>query len=885
MADNWALVIGVEAYADPAANLPGTVDDALRFAAWLLRPEGGDVPANRMELLLAPAAGWSMAEAVPTGSPLLGLRPADASEATVVTAVNRIRNRCGGTGERLFVYFSGHGLSGANGDGIAFADFTEELTTRSRTIDSLERIFATVAIRQQFFFIDGCRNPAFGPNILLGGGNEQSLTRAAPPPAQFGMYATLPQQTAQQIAQRGAFTDVLLEGLAGAAGAKQWDGNQRRFTVRFGRLYDHVWATIDARGVQTPTRFGETYGADPVLASFPEDHFAPVTLRVALSPTPALAATAVTVRDLASITRTHPAPIASSPVAFTLPPRPYGISVESKGWLWLKGEREVDLYAPRDVAIELAEDSPTAAPAPTAATFFQATSPPAPPPPAPPMTALPPVGAAVARTSRLRSLASGLGTLAASALGGVLARMLGGGTTRAFITPSIRTPFAQGDSLPQTVFPALGEGAAAPRPVLPGPIVRHGITGPPLPDWLDDIENAAIVANAEDARATVEIADEAGEHVFTGRGRARVPEGPTGFFRARVLTPEGPGPATLIAVQAGEQVRWVELRAPEPASATLRHLLGQAGIAADINGAFVLGRETGPVAAPRLATALALAGAEALSHSVRPPGRVTSLLAPQPFPATAGIMVLLGAEGDKSWPAAVQLALGEAPMPSPDATTGLPALASSAVAAPPGRHVLRVTDGGGPALNLSLPVLADSMTLAILVRDLPGRVGATVHVLERKIIPREQTRRVLDLDLMLRAVAARRPALAQPELDAALTGQPGSALACALAAVVALEQTPAPDLGRAVAQLGQTAPDWPEAHLAAATLAEAQGDATIAAGAYAAALDAGPPLLRAAIAPILAGAARHVPAHPAIEKLQAMAGRIVDPVFTLTVAT
>ena len=52
---NWAVVIGVDRYWSRQASLHGAVRDALAVRDWLVEPDGGNVPAENVRLLLAPA--------------------------------------------------------------------------------------------------------------------------------------------------------------------------------------------------------------------------------------------------------------------------------------------------------------------------------------------------------------------------------------------------------------------------------------------------------------------------------------------------------------------------------------------------------------------------------------------------------------------------------------------------------------------------------------------------------------------------------------------------------------------------------------------------------------------------------------------------------------
>jgi uncharacterized caspase-like protein len=129
--ENWAIVIGINEYWRPEACLNGAVRDAEAIYQWLLRPDGGAVPASNLYLLLSP-----------TPSPLPGgVKLLPALRDNIVTAISELIARSRGQGNRLYFYFAGHGLSTVKEfalyNGIVANDFTDVLTTKAISLDSI----------------------------------------------------------------------------------------------------------------------------------------------------------------------------------------------------------------------------------------------------------------------------------------------------------------------------------------------------------------------------------------------------------------------------------------------------------------------------------------------------------------------------------------------------------------------------------------------------------------------------------------------------------------------------------------------------------------------------------------------------------------------------
>ena len=172
---SYALIIGADAYWTPEASLHGAVRDALDVYDWVTHPDGGGVSARNTTLLLTPG---EHSPEIPAG-----LANGTAGNDDVKTAIARLVQRSGGEGERLYVHFSGHGLSalaGAEEDAIVLSDFTPDLTEKSLAVGSIIEYFAATAFEEQFLFFDACRNLAWDGNFQVGRLRARPPRSAAP---------------------------------------------------------------------------------------------------------------------------------------------------------------------------------------------------------------------------------------------------------------------------------------------------------------------------------------------------------------------------------------------------------------------------------------------------------------------------------------------------------------------------------------------------------------------------------------------------------------------------------------------------------------------------------------------------------------------------------
>jgi uncharacterized caspase-like protein len=270
---NWAVVVGVDRYWRKDACLKGAVNDALNFTEWLVA--SGEVPNQNVFLLLGPDDDRPL--------PRQALRP---TRDNIIQLIDRLALKSGSAGERLYFYYAGHGLStgGRLQQALLPENFTDRDTQQSFSLESLRDYYATTQFREQFFFIDACRNVPWEGEFKIGEWpRPQQRPAGAAAPQQFVFLATSPGVKAVELLEagneRGAFSDALLRAVRGEA--KVWDEATKQHVVRVSDALSFIQRIVADRRlaidasirdlIQIPRSDGEhDAGADPVIAVIPE---------------------------------------------------------------------------------------------------------------------------------------------------------------------------------------------------------------------------------------------------------------------------------------------------------------------------------------------------------------------------------------------------------------------------------------------------------------------------------------------------------------------------------------------------------------------------------------------------------------------------------------
>jgi hypothetical protein len=160
--DDWAIVVGIKSYADPdLAGLQGPENDARQFYDWVVADDGGAVPRGQATRILSSDYNPPFpdaASAMPTAE-------------AVKLAFDHLRSLAdqngqkglGRTvGERLYLFFSGHGFAPAHRDDLTALLTAEASVASAKLSHILGPYMADFFWRAAFFkevvlFMDCCR--------------------------------------------------------------------------------------------------------------------------------------------------------------------------------------------------------------------------------------------------------------------------------------------------------------------------------------------------------------------------------------------------------------------------------------------------------------------------------------------------------------------------------------------------------------------------------------------------------------------------------------------------------------------------------------------------------------------------------------------------------
>ena len=154
-----AIVIGVDQYPKEEWNLSGAVRDAVKFAQWAIK-DGGVAPAD-LTLLLSP-----LTSDPPIDDAVLAPLAQPASREAISKTLNAYRKGAGKNADRLWFYYAGHGLappgSAPDAGPLMVPADTEDLDDYVNDaplgLEKFRGQMQDVAPREQFYFIDACRD-------------------------------------------------------------------------------------------------------------------------------------------------------------------------------------------------------------------------------------------------------------------------------------------------------------------------------------------------------------------------------------------------------------------------------------------------------------------------------------------------------------------------------------------------------------------------------------------------------------------------------------------------------------------------------------------------------------------------------------------------------
>jgi hypothetical protein len=380
VAGNSALVIGIDHYAAKGWSLKSAVSDALRFAAWCVT-RGGVDPAN-LRLHLAEKGGNASGRvALPGTSVQADYKPAQSLDIVDTIQYEFRRDGLGKGGDRLYVYYAGHGSShpgvrGKHSEPVLIpADVRDPGADYKRLISFSELIepLRYCGPLQQFFFFDACRDFALDGQVETGGTNGRYIRPlsilAEPSRKQYAIYATAPGERASELG-KGVFGAALLAALELDPRAILRIAGAGRYELQFSPMFDFIRAetarTIEgsipvdaARFVQTPESDPEPREPNPVLRAVDEAEVREAELLVRVGPNKARDGGTLTVYyDQYRVGDPVPPPL-SQPVVVRLKPAYYRVQVDAAGFVTERATVLVPPAEPLEIAMKAALEEET----------------------------------------------------------------------------------------------------------------------------------------------------------------------------------------------------------------------------------------------------------------------------------------------------------------------------------------------------------------------------------------------------------------------------------------------------------------------------------------------------------------------------------------------
>jgi hypothetical protein len=182
--------------------------------------------------------------------------------------------------------------------------------------------------------------------------------------------------------------------------------------------------------------------------------------------------------------------------------------------------------------------------------------------------------------------------------------------------------------------------------LIPEPPTEKTIDWPMSPSESRDSKPTKITISASDSLALLELVDSMGTVVETGQGTISQVDMDPGFYRARLVTPEGQFVEKLVSLADNEQEKVVFDSSDLPSSPLVAEL-GEPQFAHNDEAAD-FAKKVGLMAAPQLCTVLAVAGSEVnqdqSSNRYRDLG-IRSFKETVPPGVMSGVQILSGSEG------------------------------------------------------------------------------------------------------------------------------------------------------------------------------------------------------------------------------------------------
>jgi len=355
-----AIVIGLNEY-EHTDDLVNPVRDACRFAEWLVQKAG--VRPGDVELLTSPAQ-------LPTDVPRVpGVVPKLASRENLAETIDQFPERAK-EGERLYFYYSGHGLAYKprelrgkidQQDAIVPCDF-KRYGPKPISIQWILDLMMASRFDEQFFFFDACRNI---DKVKPADEDVPDILERAASPLQYVLFSTAPRSVSLERLT-GSFTDALLGALSKGAGSSvAYRSTDKKYLVRWDLLaqylIDHFHRNPVRLGIENDkdvfqeperdVRPGDFGRESPYLVVLNPDEVASRTLTIDVQPPELRPKVKITVTSLlggAIVVRRAPAPL-DEPFVKQLPPGQYNAMLECDDPQILHFSGRIDLDEDRSI--------------------------------------------------------------------------------------------------------------------------------------------------------------------------------------------------------------------------------------------------------------------------------------------------------------------------------------------------------------------------------------------------------------------------------------------------------------------------------------------------------------------------------------------------------
>lgn len=290
-----AIVIGIDAYDNPAWELRAAVRDAVRFARWVTEPGAGRATTDTLRLFLSPRAGTSV--------DLEYEEPSRQNIHAVLAAYSTAD--AGADAGRLWLFYAGHAIhnTGEARDAYPMLIPKEgyEPHFPDLTAVPLARHVPLMQARppgEQFYFIDACRgiaddDDAVSSTTVL----HFDLSDGRGPSKQAALLATTAGSVANEVSLHGLFSDALLQGLGGLGPRLDEDGDD--WVVSLSGLSEFIERRVKEKQedrrkqnltlpvqVPSPSLFGFT--GNEALVRFPATDVPRASLHLLVEPTHAV---------------------------------------------------------------------------------------------------------------------------------------------------------------------------------------------------------------------------------------------------------------------------------------------------------------------------------------------------------------------------------------------------------------------------------------------------------------------------------------------------------------------------------------------------------------------------------------------------------------------